>query len=357
MKVTVKRFLAVSAESQPSDRHWRCMPARTRHYAARLSQRLRILRSPPASPRSSARASDCWRSGRTRLLVDRCAQSHRRRRLCADPLLYHYGELIAPLAFVGIAYLTTFVICWVVGTGSGVQFYFLASASISVLILGVDRIKLAAVVAGIGAALTIALQFLVPTYKLDQPAWLRDLSFALVVVSACFIVIATIWYALREIGHAEAAMEAEYDRSEALLANILPTAVADRLKNPAVDVIADSYPDASVLFADIADFTRRASQTDPGQLVEFLNEIYTGLDRLVDRHGLEKIKTSGDSYMVVSGVPDPRPDHLHALAQLALDIAGTIAELRDPLGGRCRCGSVWPPPGGRRRGRQSPVLL
>jgi adenylate cyclase len=146
------------------------------------------------------------------------------------------------------------------------------------------------------------------------------------------MVVATIWFALREIAHAEAAMEAEYERSEALLANILPTAVADRLKNPAVDVIADSYPDASVLFADIADFTRRASQTDPGQLVGFLNELYSDLDRLVDLHGLEKIKTSGDSYMVVSGVPNARPDHLHALARLALDIADTIAELRDPLG-------------------------
>ncbi|BBX14847.1 MAG: adenylate/guanylate cyclase domain-containing protein [Mycolicibacter algericus] len=331
--MTVKRFLAVSAESQPSDRHWRCMPARTRHYAARLSQRLRILKVSAGLAAIISAGFGLleiwadpayWWIGALNLIAAAA--------FVLTPLLYHYGELIAPLAFVGIAYLTTFVICWVVGTGSGVQFYFLASASISVLILGVDRIKLAAVVAGIGAALTIALQFLVPTYKLDQPAWLRDLSFALVVVSACFIVIATIWYALREIGHAEAAMEAEYDRSEALLANILPTAVADRLKNPAVDVIADSYPDASVLFADIADFTRRASQTDPGQLVEFLNEIYTGLDRLVDRHGLEKIKTSGDSYMVVSGVPDPRPDHLHALAQLALDIAGTIAELRDPLG-------------------------
>lgn len=309
------------------------MPARTRHYAARLSQRLRILKvSAGLAAIISAGFGlleiwadpTYWWIGALNLIAAAA--------FVLTPLLYHYGELIAPLAFVGIAYLTTFVICWVVGTGSGIQFYFLAAASISVLILGVDRIKLAAVVAAIGAALTIALQLLVPAQNLDQPDWLRNLSFALVVVSACFMVVATIWFALREISHAEAAMEAEYERSEALLANILPTAVADRLKNPAVEVIADSYPDASVLFADIADFTRRASQTDPGQLVEFLNEFYTGLDRLVERHGLEKIKTSGDSYMVVSGVPNARPDHLHALARLALDIADTIAELRDPLG-------------------------
>lgn len=331
--MTVKRFLAAPDGAQSPYRSPHCMPARTRHYAARLSQRLRILKvSAGLAAIISAGFGlleiwadpTYWWIGALNLIAATA--------FVLTPLLYHYGELIAPLAFVGIAYLTTFVICWVVGTGSGIQFYFLAAASISVLILGVDRIKLAAVVAGIGAALTIALQLLVPAQNLDQPDWLRNLSFALVVVSACFMVVATIWYALREIGHAEAAMEAEYERSEALLANILPTAVADRLKNPAVDVIADSYPDASVLFADIADFTRRASQTDPGQLVEFLNELYTGLDRLVERHGLEKIKTSGDSYMVVSGVPNPRPDHLHALARLALEIADTIAELRDPLG-------------------------
>ncbi|BBZ23163.1 adenylate/guanylate cyclase domain-containing protein [Mycolicibacter hiberniae] len=331
--MSVKRFLAVPAEAQTPYRRTHCVPARTRHYAGRLSQRLRILK---VSAGMAAMISAGWG-----LLELWAAPAHwgialinlvAATALALTPLLYRFGELIAPLAFVGIAYLTTAVVCWVVGTGSGIQFYFLAAASISVLILGVDRIKLAAAVAGVGASLTIALHYLVPADKLQQPAWLHNLSYVMVVVSACFMVVATVWFALREIARAEAAMEAEYERSEALLANILPTAVADRLKNPAVDVIADSYPDASVLFADIADFTRRASQTDPGQLVGFLNELYSGLDRLVDQHGLEKIKTSGDSYMVVSGVPDPRPDHLHALARLALDIAATIAGLRDPLG-------------------------
>lgn len=248
------------------------------------------------------------------------------------PRLYRYGELVAPLTFIGIAYFITAVVCWVAGTGSGAQFYFLAAASISVLILGADRIVLASAVAGLGAALAIALSFLSPGDKLDQPVWLHHLMFAMVVVSACAMVVATVWFALHEMRRAEVAMEAEYDRSEALLANILPAAIAARLKDPAVDVIADSYPDASVLFADIGGFTRRASQVDPRRLVGFLNQLYTGLDRLVDKHGLEKIKTSGDSYMVVSGVPDPNPDHLQALARLALDIAKNVAELRDPRG-------------------------
>lgn len=321
------------AEAQASYLHSRCVPARTEHYAARLSQRLRILKVSAAISAVICASFGLleiwgdpvyWWIGALNL-VSAAA-------LALTPKLYRYGELIAPLTFIGIAYSVTFVVCWVVGTGSGTQFYFLAAASISVLILGVDRIGLAAAVAAIGAALAISLNFLAPGDKLEQPRWLHHLMFSLVVASACLMVVATVWFALREIARAEAAMEAEYERSEALLANILPAAIAARLKNPAVSVIADSYPDASVLFADIADFTRRASQTDPDRLVGFLNELYTGLDRLVDKHGLEKIKTSGDSYMVVSGVPDPSPDHLHALARLALDIADTVAEMRDPRG-------------------------
>jgi adenylate cyclase len=87
-----------------------------------------------------------------------------------------------------------------------------------------------------------------------------------------------------------------------------------------------------VLFADIAGYTERASDTTPTDLVEFLNRLYTDFDRLVERHGLEKIKTSGDCYIVVSGVPEPRPDHLEALACLALGMADAVAGLTDPRG-------------------------
>ncbi|MEO6794190.1 MAG: adenylate/guanylate cyclase domain-containing protein [Mycobacterium sp.] len=328
--MTTKRFHLAPAQALYRQSH--CASARTRHYAARRSQRLRILKvcaGLSALISASFGLLEIWADpanwwiGAFNLVAAVA--------LALTPRLYRYGDLIAPLTFIGVAYLTTFIVCWVVGTDSGIQFYYLAAASISVLTLGVDRIGLAAVVAAIGAALAIILEFTVPGDNLDQPPWLRNLAFVLVVLSACFMLVATVWYTLRETARAEQAMEAEYERSEALLANILPAAIAERLKNPAVDVIADSYSDASVLFADIADFTRRASQSDPAQLVGFLNEVYTGLDRLVDQHGLEKIKTSGDSYMVVSGVPDPKPDHLHALARLALDIAHTIAELRDPL--------------------------
>jgi adenylate cyclase len=248
------------------------------------------------------------------------------------PLLHRFGDIIAALAFVAFAFLSLTIVGWQVGTDSGIQFYYLVSASLAVLVLGVEHVALASTVVAIGAGLTIASQFLVPGDTGIQPRWLVNAGFVITTVSACVMIFATVWYAMREVSRAEAAMEFEYLRSEALLANILPATIAARLKDPARGVIADRYDDASILFADIAGFTERASQVAPADLVRFLDRLYTTFDRLVDKHGLEKIKTTGDSYMVVSGVPEARPDHVEALANLALDMAKAVRDLRDPNG-------------------------
>ncbi|MCX2934063.1 adenylate/guanylate cyclase domain-containing protein [Mycobacterium sp. CVI_P3] len=248
------------------------------------------------------------------------------------PLLHRFGEIIAALTFVFFAFLSLTIVGWQVGTDSGIQFYYLVSASLAVLVLGVEHIVMASTVVVIGAGLTIASQFLVPGDTGIQPRWLVNAGFVITTVSACVMIFATVWYAMREVSRAEAAMEVEYKRSEALLANILPASIAARLKDPGRGVIADRYDDASILFADIAGFTERASQIPPAELVRFLDRLYTTFDRLVDKHGLEKIKTTGDSYMVVSGVPQPRADHVQALATLALDMAKAVRDLRDPNG-------------------------
>jgi adenylate cyclase len=201
-----------------------------------------------------------------------------------------------------------------------------------VLVLGVDHIVLAAVLAAVGATTVVALELLVPDDTGVQPAWASGWTFGLTVASAWTLAVAVVWYAMREIRRARLAMEAEYERSEQLLANILPATIAERLKDPSRTIIADKYDDASILFADIAGYTKRASDTSPGDLVRFLDRLYTDLDALVDRHELEKVKTSGDSYMVVSGVPQPRSDHMEALACLALDMADAVAGLKDPHG-------------------------
>ena len=123
----------------------------------------------------------------------------------------------------------------------------------------------------------------------------------------------------------------EQERSEHLLLNVLPGPIADRLKQ-GEEVIADDFPEVTVLFADLVDFTRRSRDTTPERVVEVLDDLFSALDALAERHGLEKIKTVGDAYMVVGGLPEPRPDHARAVADMALDLRQEVARHLDPGG-------------------------
>jgi adenylate cyclase len=113
--------------------------------------------------------------------------------------------------------------------------------------------------------------------------------------------------------------ESAQARVEALLLNILPEEIAQRLQAEP-NAIADHFEDASILFADVVDFTPLASRLDAREVVGMLDRLFTTFDELVDRYEVEKIKTIGDCYMVAAGVPRPRPDHAHALAGLALEM-------------------------------------
>ena len=116
-------------------------------------------------------------------------------------------------------------------------------------------------------------------------------------------------------------------RSEMLLLNILPKEISETLK-ATPRTIADEYAAASILFADVVEFTPMAAAMTPLQLVDLLNEVFQCFDGLVEKYDLEKIKTIGDCYMVASGVPSPRPDHAVALVNLALDMQAVIEERR-----------------------------
>ncbi len=111
---------------------------------------------------------------------------------------------------------------------------------------------------------------------------------------------------------------------EELLLNILPKAIADRLQE-GQSIIADSFSDVSVLFADLVEFTNFASQQTAAETVKVLNQIFTEFDQLSLQHGLEKIKTIGDAYMVVGGLPEPQENHALAIAQMALDMQAAVA--------------------------------
>jgi adenylate cyclase len=114
------------------------------------------------------------------------------------------------------------------------------------------------------------------------------------------------------------------EKSEALLLNILPRDIVKILRNEP-RTIADHFEGASILFADVVDFTPLSARMTPIELVELLNEVFSYFDQLAEKYGLEKIKTIGDCYMVASGVPRPRPDHAQALLSMALEMQAFIS--------------------------------
>lgn len=123
----------------------------------------------------------------------------------------------------------------------------------------------------------------------------------------------------------------EQEKSERLLLNILPAPIAHRLKE-GEGIIADSFAEVTVLFADLVGFTLLAGGLPPRELVDSLNHIFSAFDGLVAEHGLEKIKTIGDSYMAVGGLPTPRPDHAEAAADIALAMLDEINRARADTG-------------------------
>lgn len=126
-------------------------------------------------------------------------------------------------------------------------------------------------------------------------------------------------------------LEAEREKSERLLLSILPKPIAEKLKQNH-HTIADSFPEATVLFADIVNFTELALTRSPIELVNLLNQIFSAFDQLAEYHGLEKIKTIGDAYMVVGGLPVIREDHAEAIAEMALDMQKEIAQFNHVSG-------------------------
>jgi len=155
--------------------------------------------------------------------------------------------------------------------------------------------------------------------------WMLDLLYFLSAASIMAIVFVIVFYAFRLARDAQ-------ERSDALLLNVMPEAIAGRLKKAPEKTIADHYDEATVLFADMVGFTPLSARLGAEQMVGLLDELFSSFDALAAKYGVEKIKTVGDAYMVVSGVPAPRPDHAQAAARFALDLFGAVADFNERTG-------------------------
>jgi guanylate cyclase len=150
------------------------------------------------------------------------------------------------------------------------------------------------------------------------PRWFSTTMLALNVIVGGAVVFALLAVFARQRQDAQ-------DRAETLLLNILPRSIADKLK-ATPQTIADSFTSASILFADVADFTPLAERISPVRVVEMLDQLFGHFDSLAERYDVEKIKTIGDCYMAAAGIPSPRADHARTLALMALDMLDAVRE-------------------------------
>ena len=209
------------------------------------------------------------------------------------------------------------------GSGGFIFFGVLVSA-VSALLLGRRWTILITSAYVLAAAVLAVLEPIVSSWR-TPPDPIVSTVIAVDVFVVTLLILAPMAYLLTR------ALAEEQGRSESLLLNVFPASIAERLKAEP-DVIAEEFQSCTVLFADLVGFTRHAGLVEPERLVDELNLVFSRFDDLVARRGAEKIKTIGDGYLAVAGVPNPLPDHLAVVCDLALDMQAEMAPINDALG-------------------------
>lgn len=235
------------------------------------------------------------------------------------PFAHRFGEIAGALVIVIAEWAALLAFTRYLGHDSGVHIQYFVGAAAPFVVFGLKRMGLVLAVMLSGLALHLAARFWFPEEAalIDAEPEVINSIYVQAAVTTAALIGASVWYAFR-------LAEAAKAETESLLRNILPDAVVERLKLRPDEPIADSFEEASVLFADISGFVALARRLGAAETVALLNEIVTAFDALAERHGVEKIKTIGDAYMVASGIPVRSPDHTARLARMALDMQATI---------------------------------
>jgi adenylate cyclase len=238
------------------------------------------------------------------------------------PLAHRINDIAGAILICIAEFIALFFFVRELGHGSGIQINYIIAAAVAFAVCGLERMRLIAAVILAGLALHLAAWFLFPpdAAKIAAPP---ELLANLYISSAAttFGIIALI------VGYAFTVADRARAEADSLLANILPEAIAERLKERPGERVADTVPEASVLFSDLVGFTSLAQQLGAARTVALLDAVVTDFDKLAAAHGVEKIKTIGDGYMAVAGVSRPQADHLLRLARMALLLPELVERL------------------------------
>jgi adenylate cyclase len=239
------------------------------------------------------------------------------------PYSHRFGDLAGGLVIVVSEYVALFAITAYLGRSSGVHLQYFIAAAAAFVGFGLARLRLIIPIVLIGLALHLYAWFNFPRSlaRISADRQVLDSLYVQAAITTVVLTAASVYYAFRLAERAKA-------ETDALLRNILPDSVVERLKAHPGEPIADSFAEASILFADISGFVALARRLGAERTVELLNSIVLEFDCLAAGHGVEKIKTIGDAYMVAAGIPEPVSDHLQRLARMALSMLEVVAEIR-----------------------------
>ncbi|MGI9524417.1 MAG: adenylate/guanylate cyclase domain-containing protein [Hyphomicrobiaceae bacterium] len=240
------------------------------------------------------------------------------------PLSHRINDVAGGIIIVVAEWIGLFIISLYMGRTSGVHLQYFIGAAAPFVAFGLSRIRLilATVLSGLCLHLIVWFNFTQNDALLDVGADILDSIYTQAAITTAVMIAAVVWYAF-------SLAETARGETEGLLRNILPDSIVDRLKRRPDSVIADSYAETTVLFADISGFVALSRSLGPERTVDLLNQIVRRFDRLAGVHGVEKIKTIGDAYMAVAGVPSPCSDHAERAVDMALEMLEVIAEIRN----------------------------
>lgn len=227
-----------------------------------------------------------------------------------------------------------FFMQWIIGgfnASSGVAIWAILSPVGALMILGTRQSTPWFALFLALAAVSWQMNAIFASNALPIPDRVKDIFFAMNLSGTATILYIVMRYFQSQKERVLRALAQEQARSDKLLLNILPESIANRLKAENLE-IADSHEAVTILFADLVNFTHISAEMPADKLVTFLNQIFSRFDALTEKYGLEKIKTIGDAYMVVGGLPQARADHAQAVAAMALEMQRALQEVAGDSG-------------------------
>jgi adenylate cyclase len=242
------------------------------------------------------------------------------------PFMHRFNDIAGGLLLIIAEFIALVGFAWFFSSRGGAALQYAVLAAAPFVIYDVSRFRIAIAIVIVALILHFFTWFAFPVP--GSPNVTQEMLDSLYIQGAITtfgLIAASVYYAFTLAERAKA-------ETESVLRNVLPDSVVERLKAEPDEPIADSFKNASILFADISGFVTLARSLGPEKTVALLNRLVSAFDALAERNGVEKIKTIGDAYMVASGVPIERPDHANALAQMALDMLATTRAISAETG-------------------------